>query len=45
MPPSSLHFMCVASTPDGRTLLAGTKPTKEGEPCPLLMFRSVPPER
>jgi hypothetical protein len=43
---SSAHrFMCVAFSPDGRTLLAGIKPAREGEPCPVLMFRGMPPER
>src|SRR5262249_55619243 len=45
MPPNGLHFMCVAFSPDGRTLLAGTKPSTEGEACPVLMFRGAPPER
>ncbi len=42
MMPSGLRFMCAAFSPDGQTLLAGTKPTKEGELGSVLMYRSKP---
>jgi WD40 repeat protein len=37
------RLTCVAFSPDGRTLLAGTAPECDGGPYSLLMFRGQPP--